>query len=90
MTGLRTNFKVVKAILANPQMIRVRPSVNLFMAGYMRKFRISDIGGQLFIHSHLPAINSRAFSRVVNEHLLKKSAGPSHAQIANTNVCPQK
>jgi len=48
-----------------------------------------DVGGNLIIHSHLPSVNSKAYTRFINEHLLVKSSGPTHAQISLTNVCPQ-
>ena len=90
MSRLKTNLKLVKALLSNPQLLRVKPSINWFLAKYMSKFRVADAGGQLVIHSHLPAVNSKAFTRFINEHLLEKADGPSHAQIALTNACPQK
>jgi MoaA/NifB/PqqE/SkfB family radical SAM enzyme len=80
---------LVKAILSNPQIIRVNPSFNIFLMKYMKKFNIVNVGGRLVLHSHLPAINSRAFSRFINEHLLARSEGPTHAQIGVTNACPQ-
>jgi len=77
------------ALLKNARMIRLRPSVNIFMLKYIRKFKLVNVGGNLIIHSHLPAINSKAYSRFVNEHLLEQTPGPSHAQIGLTNLCPQ-
>jgi MoaA/NifB/PqqE/SkfB family radical SAM enzyme len=56
----------------------------------MRLFRTRNVGGKLILHSHLPPLNSRAYSRLVNEHFLRKIDGPSHAQIAVTNACPQR
>jgi len=82
-------MKVIKAILSNPQIITVRPSINMFLYNYLRKFRVKDVGGNLMLHSHLPPLNSKAYSRFINEHLLVKGAGPSHAQIGVTNACPQ-
>ena len=90
MTRLKTNLKLVKALLSNLQLLRLKPSVNWFLAKYISKFTLSDVGGQLIIHSHLPAINSKAFTRFINEQLLVHADGPSHAQIALTNACPQK
>jgi len=89
MTSTTENLKVISAIFANPQIIMAKPSVNLFLYNYLRKFRVKDIGGNLFLHSHLPPLNSKAYSRFINEHLLIKGAGPSHAQIGITNACPQ-
>jgi MoaA/NifB/PqqE/SkfB family radical SAM enzyme len=89
MTNTAGNSKVIKAILSNPQMIKAKPSINLFFCNYLRKFRVKDIGGNLILHSHLPPLQSTAYSRFVKEHLLVKTAGPSHAQIGITNACPQ-
>jgi len=50
---------------------------------------VIDVGEKLIVHSHLPPLNSKAYARFVKEHLLVKSAGPSHAQIGITNACPQ-
>jgi MoaA/NifB/PqqE/SkfB family radical SAM enzyme len=81
--------QVAKAILSNPRILMVKPSVNLFLYEYLKKFRVLDVDGNLVIHSHLPPINSRAYGRFIREHLLDKNAGPSHAQIGITNACPQ-
>jgi MoaA/NifB/PqqE/SkfB family radical SAM enzyme len=89
MTDTAGNMKVIKAILSNPQIIKVKPSVNMFFCNYLRKFKVKDIGGNLILHSHLPPLNSKAYSRFIKEHVLTKTAGPSHAQIGITNVCPQ-
>jgi len=90
MSGNRIRRPVLKTVLSNPRMLRVRPSVSLFMLKYMKKFKIRNSGGQMFIHSHLPALNSPAFGRFIKEHLLNKGSGPSHAQIGLTNACPQR
>jgi MoaA/NifB/PqqE/SkfB family radical SAM enzyme len=84
-----STLKVAKAILSNPQIIRVKPSVNWFFCQYLRKFKPIEVAGKIVIHSHLPPLNSRAYARFVKEHLLAKSIGPSHAQIGVTNACPQ-
>lgn len=55
----------------------------------MQKFNLVKAGGRLVLHSHLPAINSPAFSRFISEHLLARAEGPTHAQIGLTNACPQ-
>ncbi len=89
MGKFRSNFALVKSLLANIRIIRVKPSINWFLAKYMGKFNLVDIGGQFFIHSHLPSVNSKAFTRFINEHLLARTLGPSHAQISLTNACPQ-
>ncbi|NPV69857.1 MAG: radical SAM protein [Firmicutes bacterium] len=77
------------AILKTPRIALVRPSVNLFLMRYMGKFRLKRVGGNLILHSHLPPVNSKAFARFVNEQLVGRSAGPSHAQIGLTSACPQ-
>jgi len=80
---------VLKALVTNPALLRVRPSINWFMLSYLMKFTPVTVGGRVIIHSHLPPLNSKAYSRFVNEHLLAHTAGPSHAQIGVTNACPQ-
>lgn len=82
-------FTLIKTILRNPQIIKVKPSINWFLFRYLRKFRVKRVGGNLILHSHLPPLNSKAYTRFINEHLLAKTEGPSHAQIALTNACPQ-
>ena len=82
-------LQVAKSLLASCRMIRGKPSVNWFLLQYMRKFKIMDFGGRLVLHSHLPPLNSRAYARFIDEHLLAASPGPSHAQIGVTDVCPQ-
>ncbi len=83
-------FQIAAALLATPRVLRARPSLLLFLCRYMRRFRVADVGGKLVLHSHLPPLNSRAYSRFVREHLLDGSGGPSHAQIGVTNACPQR
>jgi MoaA/NifB/PqqE/SkfB family radical SAM enzyme len=63
--------------------------VNWFLFRYLRKFKVRKVGEHMIVHSHLPPLNSAAYGRFINEHLLKKDAGPSHAQIGLTNACPQ-
>ena len=87
--NLGSGIKVAKAILATPQIALAKPSVIRFLCTYMRKFTLADVGGNLFIHSHLPPLNSKAYARFIREHLLAGSAGPSHAQIGITSACPQ-
>ncbi|HOM42097.1 MAG TPA: radical SAM protein [Bacillota bacterium] len=89
MPEFKNKIALAKALLSNIRLIRVKPSINLFLAKYMGKFKLLNVGGQLIIHSHLPSINSKAFSRFVNEHLLAKTGGPTHAQVCLTNACPQ-
>jgi MoaA/NifB/PqqE/SkfB family radical SAM enzyme len=89
MKKLANHFDVFKTMLSNPQIIKARPAINWFLLQYMRKFKVKKIGGRLVLHSHLPPLNSKAYTRFVNEHLLNKGAGPSHAQVGLTNACPQ-
>ena len=89
MAELKNKIALAGALLSNMQLIRVKPSINRFLAKYMGKFNLLNIGGQLIIHSHLPPVNSKAFTRFINEHLLTGRPGPSHAQISLTNACPQ-
>ncbi|KUG02787.1 radical sam domain protein [hydrocarbon metagenome] len=89
MSTTTDKLLLVKTILSNPQLIKVNPSINMFLIKYMQKFNIQNVGGRLVLHSHLPPINSPAFSRFIDEHLLAKTEGPSHAQVGITNVCPQ-
>ncbi len=86
---LKNAVPMVKVIGSNPQMLKVNPSILRFMSDYMNKFQIRKFGNNLILHSHLPPLNSRAYSRFVKEHLLAKTPGPSHAQIGITNACPQ-
>jgi MoaA/NifB/PqqE/SkfB family radical SAM enzyme len=81
---------VAGAIVSHPRIAFAGLSMNLFLLEYLRKFKIRNVGGNLIIHSHLPPINSRAYSRFIREHLLDKTPGPSHAQVGLTNLCPQK
>lgn len=82
-------FALARVLAANPEMLRVRPGASLFMTKYMRTFPARRFGENLILHSHLPPITSRAYSRFVSHHLVDKSPGPSHAQIGVTNACPQ-
>ncbi len=89
MTASLERFALAKVALANPGMLRVRPDVSLFMARYMRRFRVKRCGSNLILHSHLPPLTSEAYARFVSLHLLSRVSGPSHAQIGLTNACPQ-
>jgi MoaA/NifB/PqqE/SkfB family radical SAM enzyme len=89
MSHQANKLDLIKALLANAQLIRVKPSVNWFLFQYLRKFKVINVDGRLIIHSHLPPINSKAFTRFIDEQLLGKKAGPTHAQIGLTNACHQ-
>jgi MoaA/NifB/PqqE/SkfB family radical SAM enzyme len=77
------------SILKNYRIIKAGPGILRFLIGYMNKFNVQYAGGHFIIHSHLPPINSRAYTRFIDEHLIRGSIGPSHAQIGVTNYCPQ-
>jgi len=79
----------LKTLLSNPQLLRVPPKTSLFLMKYLKKFPVVRTGRNLILHSHLPPLNSRAYSRFVTEHLIHRVEGPSHAQIGLTNACPQ-
>ncbi|MCX7787819.1 MAG: radical SAM protein [Spirochaetes bacterium] len=81
--------QLVKSFLSNYCILKVKPTLSLFLLRYLRKFRVMNLGGTLILHSHLPPLNSKAYTRFVKEHLLGKTEGPSHAQIGLTNACPQ-
>ena len=81
--------EIWKSILSHPQMILARPAVNLFLLKYLKKFKVQKVDGQLIVHSHLPPLNSKAYSRFINQHLLSKASRLSHAQVGLTNACPQ-
>ena len=83
------SLALIKIVMANPKLLFVKPAVNKFMLEYIRKFKVMKVGANLILHSHLPPLNSRAYKRFVDRHLLRRVPGPSHAQIGLTNICPQ-
>jgi MoaA/NifB/PqqE/SkfB family radical SAM enzyme len=89
MVKRKTIQAVLKTLVSNPQLLRVPPKISLFLLGYLLKFPIVKTGRNLILHSHLPPLNSSAYSRFVTEHLIHRAEGPSHAQIGLTNACPQ-
>lgn len=89
MPALQNKINLAKAVIANPQILKLHPSLNLFLLRYMMQFPTVKAGKHTILHSHLPPLNSRAYNRFVREQLLSKNAGPSHAQIGVTNACPQ-
>ena len=90
MAKLREQAALWQAITRNAQVLKAGPRINWFLLRYLRSFRVRDVGGNLIIHSHLPPINSPAYNRFIDEHLLRRTDGPSHAQIGVTNACPQR
>lgn len=89
MSQRTARFVLPRVVLANPGMLRVKPGASLFMASYMRRFPVRQFGRNLVLHSHLPPLTSRAYSRFVAHHLVAHKPGPSHAQVGLTNACPQ-
>lgn len=89
MSRFTNRINVLKTILSNPKMIRLNPSLNWFFARYMFKFPGVITDEHVILHSHLPPLNSKAYTRFINEQLLSRSEGPTHAQIGITNACPQ-
>jgi len=89
MLGLKNAVPLTRAIWSTPQLLRVNPSILWFLSSYMNRFQIRDVDNHLILHSHLPHLNSQAYTRFVKEHLLARTPGPSHAQIGLTNACPQ-
>jgi len=85
----KNRIELAKVLLSNPQILKTKFSINWFLLQYLRKFKPRKVGRYLILHSHLPPVNSKAYTRFINEHLLAKTYGPSHAQIALTNACPQ-
>ena len=90
MKRLKNILFLARALRRQPRMLKVRPALNLFFLRYLGHFRIKDSGGHWTVHSHLPPLNHRAFGRFVDDHLLKRIDGPSHAQVGLTNACPQR
>ena len=90
MAKLREQAALWRAISRNAQVLKAGPRINSFLLRYMRRFRVRDVGGNLIIHSHLPPINSPAYKRFIDEHILRRTDGPSHAQVGLTNACPQR
>jgi MoaA/NifB/PqqE/SkfB family radical SAM enzyme len=82
-------FALPRILASNPQMLLVRPEASVFMARYTNRFPVRRFGDNLIIHSHLPPLTSRAYSRFVRHHLVRRKPGPSHAQVGLTNACPQ-
>ena len=90
MPGFRTTLAALGAVLRHPRILKAPRKVNMFMFRYLRKFRVRRVGGNIIVHSHLPPLQGRAYGRFIDEHLLGSTAGPSHAQVALTNACPQR
>jgi MoaA/NifB/PqqE/SkfB family radical SAM enzyme len=89
MLAVKNALPLFRSIWSSPQLLKVNPSLLRFLSNYMNKFRIRNIDHNLILHSHLPPLNSQAYTRFVQQHLLLRSQGPSHAQIGLTNACPQ-
>jgi MoaA/NifB/PqqE/SkfB family radical SAM enzyme len=89
MVKVSTKRAIAATLLSNPRLLRLPPRVSLFLLRYMKKFPVVKTGRNLVLHSHLPPLNSGAYSRFITEHLIRRVDGPSHAQIGLTNACPQ-
>ncbi len=89
MLNIKEKYELSKAIVKNLRILKAPLPVILFLFNYLQKFKISHVGENYIIHSHLPPVNSGAYARFINEHLLSKSFGPSHAQIGITDKCGQ-
>ena len=81
---------VWRALASNPRVLGARPRAIAFLCRYMRAFKPQRAGRHIILHSHLPPLNSRAYRRFVDDHLVGGSRGPSHAQVAITDKCPQR
>jgi MoaA/NifB/PqqE/SkfB family radical SAM enzyme len=90
MISLNNHIGLAKSLLQTPQTLRVNPFVSLFLLGYFSKFKVKKVDKSYVLHSHLPPLNSAAYTKFVQKHLIEKVPGPSHAQIGITNACPQK
>src|SRR4030042_6764359 len=90
MVSLSERIALWGALSRNLRVLKAGPRVNRFLLRYLRKFRVRDVGGNLIVHSHLPPINSPAYGRFIDEHLLGRTDGPSHAQAGLTHACPQR
>jgi len=88
-TNKTEHLAALRVVLANPEMLRVKPSAALFLARYMNGFPVKRCGHNLILHSHLPPLTSTAYARFVKHHLVEQRPGPSHAQIGITQRCPQ-
>jgi MoaA/NifB/PqqE/SkfB family radical SAM enzyme len=89
-SSAKVRWPVLKVLRRNPHLLKVRPAVGLFFLKYMRKFEICRVGEKLILHSHLPPLNSPAYSSFVREQLVERLDRPSHAQVGLTNACPQR
>jgi MoaA/NifB/PqqE/SkfB family radical SAM enzyme len=90
MTRLKNFYFLIRTLWRHPSMVRMHPALNWFFLRYIGNFKIKNQAGHWIVHSHLPPLNHKAFGRFINEHLLKRVGGPSHAQIGLTNACPQR
>jgi MoaA/NifB/PqqE/SkfB family radical SAM enzyme len=87
--ALNNALPMARSIWSAPQTLTLNPAVLGFLSGYMNRFQVRNVDNHLILHSHLPPLNSQAYRRFIKEHLVQKTNGPSHAQIAITNACPQ-
>jgi MoaA/NifB/PqqE/SkfB family radical SAM enzyme len=90
MISLNNQIGLVKSLFKTPQTLMVDPRVSIFLLKYFGKFRVKKVGKSFVLHSHLPPLDSMAYTKFVTKHLVEKVPGPSHAQIGITNACPQR
>lgn len=83
-------WPALRVLVRNPHLLKVRPATSRYFLKYMGKFRTRRIGRNLILHSHLPPLNSPAYSRFVREQLVERRDSPTHAQVGLTNACPQR
>lgn len=88
LLGVKNTLPLALSVLSNPRILKVSPPALRFLSAYMNKFRVRSVGDHRILHSHLPPLNSPAYSRFIKEHLILRTPGPSHAQIGLTNACP--
>ncbi len=82
--------RVLRATLSSLEVLKAGLPVSLFCLRYMRSFRPVEVGGRVFLHSHLPPLDHPAYRRFVREHLAGRSEEPSHAQVGLTAECPHR
>jgi MoaA/NifB/PqqE/SkfB family radical SAM enzyme len=81
---------VFRTLTRSPSLLRVHPALSAFLLRYLTEFPIVETGAGLVLHSHLPPLDSPAYARFVELHLVGRDEGPSHAQVAVTSECPQR
>jgi MoaA/NifB/PqqE/SkfB family radical SAM enzyme len=88
--NLQDKIQFIGTVLQRARILKAGLGLVRFLAGYTGKFKVRKVGRDFILHSHLPPLNSRAYDRFIDLHLLGRSSGPSHAQIGVTKSCPQR